>query len=155
LIQQIRYLERTPTPLELLALRTDAGWSTVKEPALSESLQKTIFAVCAETLQGDTIGTARVVGDGGMQLFVTDVIVQRNYRNQGIATELMRRVMNHIKESVSPDAFVGLFSSRGLELFYNRFGFVVRPNERVGAGMHLCITRLQRLDSKATHRANI
>lgn len=136
-MHEIRYVERTPTPEEFIALRSDAGWGLVHEPALSASLNNTIFAICAETIEGKTVGMARVVGDGGMQLFVTDVIVQTEWRDRGIGTEIMRRVTDHIKESTSPNTFVGLFSARGRDPFYEKFGFVARPNEKFGSGMNL------------------
>ena len=133
----VHYVKRTPTPEEFVVLRTDAGWGIVEEPALSESLGRTLFAVCAETGDGQTVGMARVVGDGGLQVFVTDVIVLTEWRNQGIGTEMMRLVTDHIQESASPRCFVGLFSARGRESFYKRFGFFTRPNEKLGAGMNL------------------
>jgi len=34
---------------------------------------------------------------------------------------------------------IGLFSAKGKEGFYNKFGFVERPNEKRGAGMELII----------------
>jgi hypothetical protein len=49
--------------------------------------------------------------------------------------------LNNIRDNTMPDTFVttGLFSAQGKEAFYQKFGFVIRPNERMGAGMHLIV----------------
>lgn len=78
---------------------------------------------------------ARIVGDGGIQLFVTDVIVRRNWQRMGIGTAIMTLTMQEIAECAPPGCFVGLFSAVGLESFYQKFGFIVRPTDRLGAGM--------------------
>jgi len=43
--------------------------------------------------------------------------------------------MNFIEENVSPLATIGLLASKNIEPFYEKLGFIKRPNEEFGAGM--------------------
>lgn len=121
--------------MEFRSLRVDAGWTLPPDTAMEESLKRTVRGVCAETPEGETVGMARIVGDGGIQLFVTDVIVRKDWQHQGVGTEIMKLVMEQIDECAPPGCFVGLFAAVELEDFYKRFGFIERPTERLGAGM--------------------
>ncbi|VTR67722.1 putative acetyltransferase [Desulfosarcina cetonica] len=131
----LRYIERIPTAAEFQELRTNAGWGIPPESALKDSLAKTIFGVCVEDSDGTTIGMGRLVGDGGIQVFITDVIVHKHWQNRGIGKQIMKSLMKHVENVSSPATFVGLFSAIGREKFYKTFGFITRPNEKLGAGM--------------------
>ena len=95
----------------------------------------------------EEVGMARVIGDGGMTLYVQDVIVHPIYQRQGIGKKLMEFVMNYIKSSASEGSIlqVSLMASKGKEAFYERFGFFSRPNEKQGAGMQqrICIGKAE------------
>ena len=116
-------------------LRTDAGWGFPPEEAVTTALQNTLFGACAETVDGQTIGMGRITGDGGVQFFITDVIVRKDWHNRGVGTRIMTALMRYIHAHAVPGCFVGLFSAVGREKFYERFGFVIRPNGHYGAGM--------------------
>jgi predicted GNAT family N-acyltransferase len=131
----LTYTKRVPTLTAFRELRINAGWKLPPDAVIEESLTRTILGVCVETSDGETIGMARVVGDGGIQLFVTDVIVRKDWQHQGVGTRIMELVMKEIGEHAPPGSFVGLFSAVGLEDFYRRFGFIVRPTDKLGAGM--------------------
>ena len=101
------------------------------------ALTRTLFAVCVKCPAGQTIGIGRVVGDGGVQVFVTDVIVRNDWQKRGLGSGIMERLMQYIETNTSPETFVGLFSAFGRHKFYEKFGFTVRPNETFGPGMML------------------
>jgi GNAT superfamily N-acetyltransferase len=133
-MNNLKYIKRIPTVKEFLALRKDAGWGVPPESIASEALGKTIFSICVES-NNETIGMGRVVGDGELQIFITDVIINKNYQKQGIGTVIMEIIMEYIEEHISPFAFVGLFSAFGRDNFYQKFDFIVRPNNSFGPGM--------------------
>jgi hypothetical protein len=54
------------------------------------------------------------------------VVVQRSHA-----------VMSHINAHARDKAYVALFSAKGLEPFYARYGFIARPIDKFGAGMFL------------------
>ena len=131
----LRFAKRAPTLTEFRELRINAGWHFPPDPIMSAALTKTLFGVCVDTLEGQTIGMGRIVGDGGIQLFITDVIVHKEWQTHGLGSRIMALLMEYVEKNASPATFVGLFSAFGRDKFYEKFGFIVRPNESLGPGM--------------------
>jgi ribosomal protein S18 acetylase RimI-like enzyme len=78
---------------------------------------------------------ARIIGDGGMVYYIQDVIVIPDYQRQGIGTQMMDRIMAYIRLHASQSTIIGLMSAVGKEAFYEKYGFMVRPTDKLGAGM--------------------
>ncbi|HHW11154.1 MAG TPA: GNAT family N-acetyltransferase [Firmicutes bacterium] len=135
LLKAKRIRERSPTVEEFLCLRADAGWRLPPEPAVRQALAQTLYAVCAEDDNGVAIGIGRVVGDGAVQFFITDVIVHSSWRNRLIGTAIMTALMDYINRHMTEGAFVGLFAAAGRQGFYDKFGFMARPTDTLGPGM--------------------
>jgi len=74
-----------------------------------------------------------VLSDGVLHALIVDVIVMPEMRGHGIGTEIMRRLVARCQEAGVLQ--VQLFSARGKRDFYERLGFVVRPDD--GPGMEL------------------
>jgi hypothetical protein len=49
----------------------------------------------------------------------------------------MDEIMHYIQQKTQKGAFIGLFSAKGLEGLYKKYGFIKRPDENSGAGMFL------------------
>lgn len=130
---ELQFVKRNPTTEEFLALRNEAGWGSPPEPVVEAALRNTLFAVCAQTPDGKAVGMARIVGDGGIQSFVTDVIVSNEWRRRGLATRIMSLLVEYLEQNGLYGC--GLFAAKGVEPLYEKFGFVVRPNALRGAGM--------------------
>jgi GNAT superfamily N-acetyltransferase len=122
------------------ALLVDAGWNVPGEDAIIDSLANTVFSTAARDINGDLLGYGRVLGDKSLHHYVSDVIVFRRFRKQGIGSRIMGQIMDHIRHHARPGAFVGVFSTRGQELFFARQGFIQRPNAQNGAGMFVIIS---------------
>ncbi|MFO7697672.1 MAG: GNAT family N-acetyltransferase [Anaerolineae bacterium] len=131
----IAIVERLPSPEEYNALRASAGWGTYDLETARECLPRSLFGVCA-VIGGQTVGMARIVGDGGLVCYVQDVIVLPEWRGQGIARRLMDAIMAWVRANMAAHAVVGLMAAAGLEAFYASYGFESRPAGRYGAGMH-------------------
>ena len=84
-----------------------------------------------------TVGVTRVVSDGGYIAIIVDVIVLPEYQGNSIGKTMMQKVMEFIKNNMNEGQFifVNLMAAKDRESFYSQFGFEVRPNEKVGAGM--------------------
>ena len=117
-----------------LALRRAVGWPVPEADALARALSGTLYSVIAE-VAGRTVGMTRVLGDGVLCFLVQDLIVHPDYQRQGVGTRLMDAAMAYIDSHAARKAYVALFSARGLEHFYERYGFVVRPSASGGSGM--------------------
>ena len=62
-------------------------------------------------------------------------MVHPGYQNKGIGTQIMTSIMDYLYKHAVPNAYIGLMSKLGKSGFYERFGFVSRPNEKMGPGM--------------------
>lgn len=52
---------------------------------------------------GELVGLVRIIGDGLTIIYVQDILVLNTYQNQGIATELMKQILNkysHVRQKV-------------------------------------------------------
>ena len=80
---------------------------------------------------------ARLIGDGGHLNIIADVIVLPEYQGLGIGKNVVKSLLNHIKEnlSVGQSAMVYVMSAAGKESFYESLGFERRPNKTLGCGM--------------------
>ena len=125
---------RSPTVEEFIALRRAAGWHVPAPDAVADALKSTLFAVCVEK-DGTCVGSGRVVGDGSLVFYVQDLIVLPEFQRKGYGTRLMDAIMDYINTNAKPTAVIALFSARGLEPWYSRYGFIERPHQHLGPGM--------------------
>jgi ribosomal protein S18 acetylase RimI-like enzyme len=127
-------VEKLPTAAEYNRLRSQVGWKTYQEDVIEKALPNTLYGVCAYR-DGELVGMARILGDGGMVYYIQDVIVLPDYQRQGIGTQMMDAIMAYIQAHASQNTIVGLMSAKGKEAFYERYGFTNRPTDLLGSGM--------------------
>jgi ribosomal protein S18 acetylase RimI-like enzyme len=133
-MEECTIVEKLPTPQEYNWLRNLVGWRTYQEDVIAIALPNTLYCVCA--YRGEQlVGMARIIGDGGMVYYIQDVIVIPDYQRQGIGTQMMDMIMVFIRLHASHNSIIGLMSAVGKEAFYERYGFTVRPTDKLGAGM--------------------
>ena len=136
---EIEYRAELPTAAEFERLFRSSGWTEAMDiPAdrLAETLPHAWYSVCARR-GGEIAGTGMVLGDGVLHALIVDVIVTPELRGLGIGTEIMQRLIARCREA---QVFsVQLFSARGARGFYERLGFVARPDD--GPGMELSVPR--------------
>lgn len=127
------------TPEEYMKLRGAVGWGLFPleeaEAGLSNSY---IWCMRDNEASGRPIGIGRVIWDHGYVMYIADIIVIPEYQGNGLGRVIMEQVMDFIHEQLKPGYkfMVSLCSAKGKEEFYKKFGFVVRPNDDVGPGMH-------------------
>lgn len=130
-----RLVSRPPTAAEYRMLRQEVGWAEVDEEAAARGLGAALFSVCLEDAGGEILGCARVVGDGGIYLYLQDVIVRPPYRHRGLGRRLMEAVMSFVASRAGENTFVGLMAAEGVVDFYRQYGFEPRPDGRPGMYM--------------------
>ena len=69
-----RLERRPPTVAELRALSESVGWTDLPsdDDAVARGLAASLFGVVGLDAAGETVGSARVVGDGGVYFYVQD-----------------------------------------------------------------------------------
>ena len=124
-------VERNPTVEEYQRLRRAVGWGEMTDEGVAAGLRNALFSVVLE-LDGEAVGCARVVGDGGLYFYLQDVIVLPEHQGRGQGAALMDAVMGYLARSCRPGAFVGLMAAVGAETLYERYGFRRRPDAQPG-----------------------
>ncbi len=121
----IKIVHRAPTAKEHLGLITAVGWSSSMTTAMEEkALSAPVFSVVAEdTISGETIGCALLLGDDVSFYYVKDVMVHPAWQLKRIGTALMKEITTWLDANGAPHALVGLYTGNTLSAFYEKFGF--------------------------------
>lgn len=140
---QIKYINRKPTVDEFNQLTEAVGWGVRENDIVEEALRHTLYSVCVY-VEDKLIGYGRIIGDKTIFLHIHDVMVLPEYQGMGIGTGIMNNILEKVNEyrKVNSSIRVYLGASKGKEGFYEKFGFVSRPNESLGAGMFLNCNRV-------------
>ena len=135
---QITYKEYTPTPEEFNNLTEAVDWGTRENKIIEEALKHTLYSLCVYD-ENKLIGYGRIIGDKTIFLYIQDIMVIPEYQGKKIGTDIMNKLIEKINEykKVNPEIRTYLGASKGKESFYEKFGFISRPNEDLGAGMIL------------------
>ena len=135
---QITYKEHNPTPEEFNILTKSVNWGTRENKIVEEALKHTLYSLCVYD-ENKLIGYGRIIGDKTIFLYIQDIMVIPAYQGKKIGTGIMNKLIEKINEykKVNPEIRTYLGASKGKESFYERFGFISRPNEDLGAGMIL------------------
>ena len=117
-------------------LRNSAGWPQMHREQIQTGLHNSAFIVAAKA-NDIAVGMARVVSDGGYVYFIVDVLVLPEYQRKGIGNAMMEQIMEYIRCNLR-DGYciqIDLLAAKGRERFYEKFGFIKRPDEKFGCGM--------------------
>lgn len=125
------------TPEEYLDIRQSVEWSVFPIEQATEGIKNTTH-ICCIRLEDKPIAVARVIWDHGYTVFISDVIVRPEYQKQGLGRALVENIMSYLHAQLKPGYrfMICLMAVKGKEEFYKKFGFVERPNENFGCGMH-------------------
>lgn len=134
----IKYIEKIPTAEEFNFLTNSVDWGIRENSIIEEALKNTIYSLCVYNNE-ELIGYGRIIGDKTIFLHIHDIIVIPKYQGNGIGTEIMRKLLNKVNEykKTNPSIRTYLGAAKGKEKFYEKFGFISRPNEDLGSGMIL------------------
>ena len=120
-----------PTVEEYLKLRKSVGWWNTDKDLTETALNNSLFSVVA-TERDTVVGIGRIIGDGGLYLYIQDLIVHPDFQSKGIGTAIMKELMNYLQTHAKPGSFIGLMAAEGLGSFYTKFRFQVRDVEAPG-----------------------
>ena len=134
----VKYIDQTPSSGAFNYLTNSVGWGTRKNSIVEEALKNTLYSLCIYD-DNKLIGYGRIIGDKTIFLYIQDVMVIPEYQNKHIGTGIMENLLSQINEykKINPDIRTYLGASKGKEPFYEKFGFISRPNEDLGSGMIL------------------
>lgn len=125
-----------PDVEEYRALRVLAGLSAKSAEAASRGLPGTLFAVTVRDGK-NLIGMGRVIGDGGLNYEVVDIAVHPDYQRRGIGFQIMRALVDWLKQNAPPSAYVCMIADDDAPKLYKKFGFDFVAPRSVGMAMRL------------------
>jgi ribosomal protein S18 acetylase RimI-like enzyme len=121
-----------PSREEFGRLFNSTGWNNeyrLDDDRLFEAIKQSWYAISAyhfETL----VGFGRIICDGVLHAFIVDVIVLPEYQSKGIGRALMEHLMEYCRSRNIRD--IQLFCANGKVAFYEKLGFVKRPENAPG-----------------------
>ena len=135
---KINYVEKTPTPDDFNMLTESVGWGKRENSIVEEALKNTLYSLCVYD-ENKLIGYGRIIGDKTIFLYIQDIMVIPKYQGKQIGTCIMYKLLEQVDryKKVNPNIRTYLGASKGKESFYEKFGFISRPNDKLGAGMIL------------------
>lgn len=126
---------------EFKLLRKSVGWPVPPDAAIETSLKNSVYCVSAY-ITSRLVGMGRIIGDNGFTFFISDIIVLPEYQGNNIGRCVMTSIIEYLKESAPENSYIVLMAAKGKEKFYEKFGFIERPTEKLGSGMMLDVDRL-------------
>jgi ribosomal protein S18 acetylase RimI-like enzyme len=125
-------LIHTPPSVEAyMQLREAAGLSPKSLQAATLGLAGTWYGVHMRD-GTDTIAMGRIIGDGGCVFQVVDIAVLPAYQGQGLGTQIMAALMDHLQAVAPPTALVSLLADGEAPRLYQKFGFTLSAPASVG-----------------------
>jgi N-acetylglutamate synthase-like GNAT family acetyltransferase len=107
----------------------DAFWSMgIKRKEVEQGAQNSALLVGAFTTDNKQIGFSRVISDSTRFAYILDVIVDENYRKQGIGQAMMNYILGHPRLK---DVYQWLLITKDAHGVYQKVGFnpVARPGD--------------------------
>ncbi|MBR3920405.1 MAG: GNAT family N-acetyltransferase [Oscillospiraceae bacterium] len=117
---------------ELEDLFLSVEWSSGHYPEKLVVAMKNFETVYSAWDGDKLIGSGRVIGDGGVSYAVTDIMVDRDYQNNGIGSMIMARIDEWFRENTDENAFVMLIANKPADRLYSRNNFDYLADNRLG-----------------------
>lgn len=119
-----------------LKLRKKVGWVELTEEQAQKAIDGSIYTLVA--YEGEqSIGMGRLVGDGAVICYIQDLIVVPEYQGHGVGKLLIEKLIAYVKEMQLPgtEMMLDLMCAKGRQNFYEKYGFLARPTDKLGPGM--------------------
>ncbi|OJJ15375.1 hypothetical protein BKI52_38830 [marine bacterium AO1-C] len=123
-----------PHYLDYIRIRKEVGFGEVSPEQSQQSLDNSLFFVCVYQAE-KLVGFGRVVGDGVLFFYISDVVVSPQAKGQGVGSMLMNEIISYLKKSATRLSTIALLTAPGKEGFYTKFGFEICPNKYFGQGL--------------------
>jgi len=121
----VSIIARSPSVKEYQSLTSSVGWSLYSsDEVIGKLLAAPVFAVVAEdTLTGQVIGCALLLGDHASFYYVKDMVVHPAWQSQHVGTALMEKLNDWLDKNAAAKAMIALITGENLAPFYQQFGF--------------------------------
>ena len=136
-MKEIKYTENPPQPEEFEYLYKSTGWDStieITEDSIKQVIKSTWYWVSA-IHKNKVVGIGRLLSDGALYALVCDMIVLPEYQSNGIGKQILKKLKEKcFKENIQK---VWLISAPGKSDFYEKLGFISRPDDAPGMQLEL------------------
>lgn len=131
-MNNIHYTTKLPDIDDFFELYESTGWNDKAQrpkELLLGALENSWYFV--SVYDGDRLtGCGRIISDGYLHAFITEMIVSSEYRMKGIGKDILKQLVKRALECGIKD--IQLFCAKGMEGFYLKNGFEKRPDNAPG-----------------------
>ena len=113
--------ERPIEPEQLQMLFRQTGWADDRSPGGIQKMLDATYVVLGAWEGGRLIGFVRAITDGIYRALIDDLVVEESRRGRGIGSELMKRLIERLREMEIEEVF--LRCGGDVVPFYQRHGF--------------------------------
>lgn len=121
-------------------LRQAVAWTPLSVEQAQAGLDHSFLLINCYDENG-IVGSARLLWDRGYIAYLADVMVRPQHQGRGLGRHMVDYLLREFKARI-PRGWrvkVVLVATKDREAFYERWGFVSRPNAKEGAGMNLWV----------------
>ena len=132
MLNNIRYTSELPDIDDFFALYESTGWndkSNLPKDLFFNALKNSWYFVSAYA-GNRFVGCGRIISDGYLHAFITEMIISSEYRMKGVGKEILKQLVGKALECGIKD--IQLFCAKGKEEFYLKNGFEKRPDDAPG-----------------------
>lgn len=132
---EITYKKTLPDKDEYFELFETTGWNKeyqFNKEQLYEATNRSWYLISAYD-NDRLIGFGRIISDGIFHALIIDLIVLPNYQAKGIGSNILKKLVDKCKTNKIRD--IQLFCAKGQTGFYEKHGFVKRPDNAPGMQM--------------------
>lgn len=129
---EIEYRDEIPDANSFFLLYQTTGWDKEEkkdERQLFYAIKKSWYMVSVYS-QSQLIGCGRVISDGFLHAFITEMIIHPHYQRRGIGKEILNKLILKCLDTGIKD--IQLFCAKDKKEFYLNNGFNERPNDAPG-----------------------
>ena len=125
---------KKPSAAAYLQIRDECGFGKVSLKQSETSLNTSLFMVSFYH-SNELIGFGRIVGDGVLYFYITDVLVHPTMRGTGVGKSIMMELLAYLNDKANNFSTIAVIAFRNKESFYLKHGFELCPNDIFGAGL--------------------
>jgi len=137
-MNEVAFIVRVPTVDEYAALIAAVGWKSRDPVAIGLALGNSHYAVCAQ-FENQVVGMGRVIGDGGLHYYLSDIVVLPEHQHNGIGTRIVELLNRYLDALPYRNTFVGVIAGHGTREFYEHRGYMARSTQ--GPAMYRWLNR--------------